>query len=1209
MALTVLFILTYSPIANSFWDPQRQQEEPQAIKPSTLVVKYKPDIQLHSGYDKDGVVLTNKSELNAINKKYSVKKQERVLHGITAYSDDNPLKDVFLLYPEDKEDIAIMAHEFAGLDCVEYAHPNYPLQLYAAPDDSLFGHQWAIHNTGQGYYHVLRREDDYNDTLVITFGTPDADIDAFETMENPPDNTQTVVIAIIDTGVDRDHPDLSSNIWNNPGEIPDNGIDDDHNGYVDDIYGWNFVTSARAKENNSPLDDHGHGTHCAGIVAAGVNNGFGTAGVTPDARIMAVKIFYDFSVLNACRGIIYAANNGADVINMSWGLCWPVPILEQALDYAHSRGVILVAAAGNHGDDRTAYPSGYSTTIAVTASNSDDHVTDFSTHNDAVNICAPGQSILSLKAANTDMYAKYNEPNVHIIDNNYYLATGTSMASPHVVAVAGYMRAVSPGLSPDVTLQIMESTADDFIDPYGTGASMPGWDKYSGHGRVNLPAALAATPKVRARITTPRMFSVMSGSFGVYGSADGSDFLEYILEYGPGDDPSEWTEIAASSVPVTEALLGTMAGDTLQGPYVIRLRANETNTARTHIYITNYAVAEIQYPADAQSVAGTVGIMGSALCEDFSYSVVEYGFGDNPGSWHEIRVNTVPVYEGELAVWNTIHLATGVYTIRASVYSTTGLEAVDSVTISIESVFTPPDGWLIDVAGTLAPIANYADVNQDGVNEILMGTSLGMKILSTDGTVMTTDIPNFLPDDYRIPPAVGRLDNDYFDDIVAVTGSGILYGFPSQADPFFIVLAEAPDDMDYFIPGDENRLPRVFLKDINGDNIDEIHYFPGPAWSTRSGYHFIFNADGSEWGCGFPPPNTYKRCLPADLDGNGIDEIYCYGTDLAEFDTCGQWVRSVSVEWEGLLIEDYQLEMSAADIDIDGKTELIVHGYFAIPPSIVFNYQVFAYDYGLQLKDGWPHDLSINGRLLAPGHPVFGDLDGDSTLEYIMAHNDLEYGYLYAWHIDGTPVLGDDNSDGLFVISSDLACFSAPLLVDCDSDGYADISVASGAGLAFVTMIERILAYNLNAEFINGYPLVVSTQYEHANMHMPVFGDINRDGFLDVVYPSDHSRVAFAGFPQYEYDPGRSFYPMWRYNRRLNATQYYFVEVLCGDADGDESINMLDVLYLIAYLYKGGPVPGSLDAADVNNDGSVDMLDILYLIAYLYKSGPAPVCL
>jgi len=1207
LALMVFFFLATTPAIHALWD-SNEGNEIFSDEPTTIIVKFKSDIQLNRQVDKQGIIINDIPLLDAINRRYAVKQQQKALPESMARFENNPLKNVYLLYPDNNTQLETMADELENLDFVEYAHPNYPLELYDAPDDSLFVHQWALNNIGQSYYHVLRLEGNYNDTLIYMSGTTDADIDALETMENPPDNTNTVVVAIIDTGVDKDHPDLINNLWTNPGEIADNGIDDDHNGYIDDTYGWNFAGPDITKGNNAPIDDYGHGTHCAGIVNAMTNNNRGVAGVTPDAKIMAIKIFYDFSVLNAALGIMYAADNGADVINMSWGTSWPAPIIEEALDYARDHGVILIASGGNDGDNRTNYPSGYSSTIAVAASNSDDHITTWSTYNSAITLCAPGQSILSLRAANTDMYALHFEPDVHIIDTNYYLASGTSMSGPYVVAVAGYMRAVSPGLTHGAAQLILQLTADDFIDPYGTGANMPGWDQYSGYGRVNLPAALAATPNTRAIITSPPKFSIVSGATDIYGSADGDDFINYTLEYGYGDNPSTYTTLITSSASVTENILGTLPFDST-GLYTVRLQVNETNMDEIRVYVTDRPVAQIQSPSEGQSVGGVVDITGSAFCENFDSSLVEYGLGTDPSSWTKIASNSVPIYENQLADWNTISLATGDYSLRLSVYSTAGLVSADTITVSLGSAFTPPDGWSTDLSGTLSPIATYADINQDGVNEILIGTSIGMKFLDLDGNILTTGIPDLPYDDYRIPPAVGKLDGDNYDDFVLIGASGMMYGFPSQGEPFTVILTETPDKWIYFIPGDENRVPKVYLKDINDDGIDEIHYFPGGAGGGRTGYHFVYNADGSEWACGFPPPSIYEKCFPADLDGDGIDEFYCFGPDLSQYDTCGTWVRSVEVEWNGLEMYDYQMEMTAVDIDNDNKLELIVSGYFAIPPVVTYNYRAFAYDEGLILKDGWSHDLGIDARLLASGHPVFGDLDGDSTLEYIMVHGDLEYGYLHAWHIDGTPFLGDSgNTDGLFAVTSDRAILSAPLMVDCNADNLAEFTVTSGAGLYLVPMVERIMAFDRNAQLVNGYPMVVSTDYEEAWMHSAVYGDINKDGYLDVVYPTDQSSVVFANFPDIAYIPGNNFCPMWRYNRRLNATKYFFIPGICGDVNDDQVINIFDVTYLISYLYLSGPPPNMLDMADVNNDGTLNIFDITYLIQFLYLNGPDPNC-
>ena len=199
---------------------------------------------------------------------------------------------------------------------------NFP-PILSIPNDGYFYNQWSFHNTGQ------------------TGGTADADIDAPEAWDITT-GSDSVVIAVIDTGVLYNHSDLSSNIWNNPGEIPDDGIDNDGNGYTDDIRGWNFVNST-----NDPIDDQEHGTHVSGIIGAVGNNAIGVAGVSWHVKIMPLKAFDQYgqgSTLNSIKAIEYANANGASVISNSWG----GPEYSQALkDAIDASPAVVVCAAGN----------------------------------------------------------------------------------------------------------------------------------------------------------------------------------------------------------------------------------------------------------------------------------------------------------------------------------------------------------------------------------------------------------------------------------------------------------------------------------------------------------------------------------------------------------------------------------------------------------------------------------------------------------------------------------------------------------------------------------------------------------------------------------------------------------------------------------------------------------------------------------------------
>ena len=181
---------------------------------------------------------------------------------------------------------------------IEYTSLNYIRHLVATPDDPSYNLLWGLHNTGQ------------------TGGTPDADIDAPEAWDTTT-GSGSVIVAVLDTGVDYNHADLKDNIWTNPGEIPDNGIDDDGNGYIDDYYGWDFGTN-----DNDPMDSNGHGTHCAGTIGAMGNNALGVTGVNWNVSIMALKGFrrngylYDSDAINA---ILYAGMMKATIVSCSWG--------------------------------------------------------------------------------------------------------------------------------------------------------------------------------------------------------------------------------------------------------------------------------------------------------------------------------------------------------------------------------------------------------------------------------------------------------------------------------------------------------------------------------------------------------------------------------------------------------------------------------------------------------------------------------------------------------------------------------------------------------------------------------------------------------------------------------------------------------------------------------------------------------------------------
>ena len=284
-----------------------------------------------------------------------------------------------------------------------------------------------------------------------------------------------VIIAIVDSGVDLTHPDLAGQIWTNQDEIPGNGIDDDHNGQIDDIHGWHFYSNGAAGDNNVQ-DDNGHGTHVSGIAAAATNNGLGVAGVSWGATIMPVKVldsngegYWD----DIIRGMLYAVANGARVINLSLGDSQPFPPLEDAVAYARQHGVLVVAAAGNHvaaGDPtEVLYPAVYPEVMAVGATDGLDQRSDFSNTGPALSVAAPG----------TGVYSTYR-------GGTYGTMSGTSMAAPHVAGLAALIWTLHPGYSVTQVQRTIELTARDV-----NAATLPGRDSELGWGRIDAGRAVS----------------------------------------------------------------------------------------------------------------------------------------------------------------------------------------------------------------------------------------------------------------------------------------------------------------------------------------------------------------------------------------------------------------------------------------------------------------------------------------------------------------------------------------------------------------------------------------------------------------------------------------------------------------------------------------------------------------------------------------------
>lgn len=261
------------------------------------------------------------------------------------------------------------------------------------------------------------------------------------------------IVAIVDDAVKITHEDLAPNLWTNPGEIAGDSIDNDANGYIDDIHGWD--PSDNDNDPNPPAtatnSTFSHGTHCAGIAAGATDNGIGGASIGFNTKIMAVKCTYDNAanpsiIYAAYQGVEYAMAAGADVISMSWGGGGHSNTIQNLFDLAHAQGIVLVAAAGNSNVSSIFYPAGYNHIISVAATNSSDTKASFSNYGSWVDISAPGASIYATVAGT---------------DSSYGYKNGTSMACPNVAGLCALLKSYNPSATPDDILICILNGADN----------------------------------------------------------------------------------------------------------------------------------------------------------------------------------------------------------------------------------------------------------------------------------------------------------------------------------------------------------------------------------------------------------------------------------------------------------------------------------------------------------------------------------------------------------------------------------------------------------------------------------------------------------------------------------------------------------------------------------------------------------------------------
>jgi subtilisin family serine protease len=1038
--------------------------------------------------------------LQAIFARHGVRTAEALASG----GDATTARRTFKLSADARDPSALIA-ELEATPGVIYAEPNRVYTLVYAPNDPYF---LSSGSWGQSYPDLWG---------VDKIGAPAA-------------WNQTlgagVVVAVVDSGIDYNHPDIAANVWQNAGEIGTdaqgrdkrtNGVDDDGNGFVDDWRGYNFASGSPLAAND-PMDDFGHGTHVAGTIAAVGNNGVGVIGVAPAAKVMAVKGFaQDGSAAESdlANAMIYAARNGARVINASWGVVSTTPDLTMidAVDEVHDTyGVTVVAAAGNNatdvGDEAAAgvafYPAAAVNAIAVAATDHVDGLASFSDFGRKIDVAAPGggdadpnvaspeRSILSLLAAQA-------QPGLTgggqlVVGGRYLRQAGTSMAAPHVAAAAALVLASHAGATPEQVRQAIRAGADDI------GA--PGWDAQTGFGRVNAGKAVAIPRPLSAHLTGPLTPLVGLDHVSVTGSAAGAGFASYRLDYGAGDTPTTWTTIVTATTPVASGTLADWPlGTVANGAYTLRLVSQTTDGAsfedRLPVSVQNLAI-DSPAPGTSFSSGQIVTISGFADGPGFmAYGITIAGkvSGPVPASSVTLLGGTgAPVDNGTLAVWDTTGLLTDHYTITLSVSAADGTVRIVESSVIVDAALHPGWPWRAGDLGGASPGPadvwfgpTVIDLDGDGAAEILTAQGSGVYALRQDGT-STPGWPVFVDDaePVALAPVAGDVTGDGAPEVVAASGRGTLYVWKADGS----ILLGWPQSL-----GATKQA--IVLADLNHDGVKDIVAAAFGGTSITVLDHDANVLPG--W------PRTLDRPLgkPAvgDLDGDGTNEVVVPSLDGAvvyvlgaDGQTRAGWPKTLSA---APLVAPAVHAAAPALVDVDGDGNADVVAGSA-------DGKVVAWRADGTAPPGWPRATVV----AEVSSPAVGDLDGDGRPEIVagtapVVENGAVVEYLYAWHLDGSTPAGWPIRSAAGLVAG--GGFGAPAIADVDGDGKADVVVASDVG----TPAYGLHAFRSTGAEVTGFPRPTPGGGA-ATSDAPAIADVDGDGLLEIVWTGHYVDPAFA---------------------------------------------------------------------------------------------------
>ncbi|MEI8176090.1 MAG: S8 family serine peptidase, partial [Candidatus Omnitrophota bacterium] len=837
---------------------------------------------------------------------------------------------------------------------VEYAEPNNLARINYTPTDPLYSQQWAHQKTGA------------ESAWDMTKGDP------------------SVVVAVIDTGVYYQHPDLAGNIWHDGSGNP--GCD-----FVDiatAAYTSSGFTLQPGEDytgvDNDPADHYGHGTHVAGIIAAAEGNGAGVVGVAPRCRIMPVRagftiIYFDgsnyetvglFEMDDSANAIVYAADNGARVINMSFGGAYS-ETLQGAVEYAISKNVIMVAAAGNSGGNIISYPAAYDGVIGVGATDSDDTRASFSSYGKWVDVAAPGVDIIStvpLVGPMGDL-------------SGYLAASGTSMASPYVAGLTALVVSAHPLFTVSEVKKAVYGGCKDLTKV----AANDGWDVWFGYGRVNLYDSLRSTATFWLnRFETPADGDYVQGNFTVKGTViSSSSAYSYSVWIGGGLN-QQYTQQGVT-------LVKGGAEQVVEGD----LARVDVTGLKDGVYHLNW------FPADTIVPQQTTFILDRTV---------------HPG-WPQ-----------------DVYASTYTSPVAGDIDHDGKEEFVSNSSLGIVYVWradgAPVEGWpqYMNHQGVTLESDSpaLADLDRDGNLEIICGSwnsgSHNLYVWRYDGTPyegwprMVGGTNGWI----ARTPVAADIDHDGKYEIV----------FGAQDSKLHVMRADGNELTGWPVSVQSQGVHTILVGDIDGDGADEI---VTSADSDPSTLIYAWHGDATPvagW-----PKNTNPVQGPtrltiwagalADLNGDGAREVICYGTGIYVYDGAGAALPG----WPKEFLDTYHSRIyffapTVGDLNNDGRPEIV---------AASGDGKIYAWDVSGALVPGWPITPGVKAPTYMDGTCTLADIDGDGMLEVIFVEQDASWQEkMYAYNHDGTPCTGWPKSN--------VWINGCPVIGDPDQDGKVNIA-------------------------------------------------------------------------------------------------------------------------------------------------------------------------